>query len=229
MEDWATDGNVYRAQLDAFIKRFRKNTNMKIKYYGVGEYGTHTKRPHYHLIIFLKVDVSIRLMQKEVARAWVEDKKEIGHIRVDLANEARLHYITKYHITKPFTPKNCMPSFTCMSRRPFIGSDYVEKMRKHHEGNINNMYVSHFGKKQAMPRIYKQKLYTEEERQEAFEKLNEKRKEDDYKKVSKVEKAKKAYKLLNKNSTREDFHDLQVELRSRLYDKYLQIIKQNQL
>lgn len=49
--------------LQDFVKRFRKNSGQKIKYYAVGEYGDETGRPHYHLIIYsdgLIRDVDIR-------------------------------------------------------------------------------------------------------------------------------------------------------------------------
>ena len=40
-----------------FIKRLRKNTGQKFKYYMCGEYGEKFERPHYHIIFFgLKID-----------------------------------------------------------------------------------------------------------------------------------------------------------------------------
>jgi hypothetical protein len=48
---------LVKKDMQDFIKRLRKNTNQKIRYYLVGEYGDETYRPHYHLILFgLKLD-----------------------------------------------------------------------------------------------------------------------------------------------------------------------------
>jgi len=35
-----------------FMKRFRKGTGLKIKYFMAGEYGDQTHRPHYHVLLF---------------------------------------------------------------------------------------------------------------------------------------------------------------------------------
>lgn len=48
-----TGGTLHPADLSRFLKRFRKQISPhKIRYFGVGEYGDETQRPHYHLAIF---------------------------------------------------------------------------------------------------------------------------------------------------------------------------------
>lgn len=51
------DIGLHKKDLVGFFKRLRayldySDENTRIKYYGVGEYGDKTKRPHYHAIIF---------------------------------------------------------------------------------------------------------------------------------------------------------------------------------
>lgn len=44
--------SLKKKDLQDFIKRLRKNLKLKnIKYFGAGEYGERTRRPHYHIII----------------------------------------------------------------------------------------------------------------------------------------------------------------------------------
>ena len=40
--------------IQAFLKRLRKNTHWKIRFFCVGEYGSKTGRPHWHLLTFQK-------------------------------------------------------------------------------------------------------------------------------------------------------------------------------
>ena len=50
-----TDGDLHREDITNFIKRLRKyldKDDIKIRYFGCGEYGDLGKRPHFHLIIF---------------------------------------------------------------------------------------------------------------------------------------------------------------------------------
>lgn len=44
--------SIEKYHLQNFVKRLRKNTGKKIKYYACGEYGDRTLRPHYHIILF---------------------------------------------------------------------------------------------------------------------------------------------------------------------------------
>ena len=46
------DNSVDKRAIQLFIKRLRKRLKAPIKYYCVGEYGTKTRRAHYHVIVF---------------------------------------------------------------------------------------------------------------------------------------------------------------------------------
>ena len=50
-------GNLIKSDLQKFMKRFRKYFNekygdRKIRFFGCGEYGTQSKRAHFHILIF---------------------------------------------------------------------------------------------------------------------------------------------------------------------------------
>lgn len=52
-ESLPENSSLDKHELQLFIKRLRKSISpRKIKYFGCGEYGEITQRPHYHLIIF---------------------------------------------------------------------------------------------------------------------------------------------------------------------------------
>lgn len=51
-ENLPSNFSLRKVDFQKFMKRLRRHLDVKIKYYGVGEYGEKTNRPHYHCIIF---------------------------------------------------------------------------------------------------------------------------------------------------------------------------------
>ena len=51
---WCGDyGTLQKKDLQDWLKRLRRQIEpLKIRYYAVGEYGTNTMRPHYHVLLF---------------------------------------------------------------------------------------------------------------------------------------------------------------------------------
>lgn len=152
-----------KSDLQKFLKRLRKSIEpSKIRYYAVGEYGTTTYRPHYHILMFNlpsnKIDV-------------IQEKWPFGFVDVGTVTGGSIHYVTKYHINRNHSPKGSEPSFSVMSRRPAIGINYIERYGNYHRNNIDRTYVLHRGgEKSRLPRIYKNKLYTQAERDRIREK-----------------------------------------------------------
>jgi len=46
------DGSLVKSHFQKFIRRLRKTTHRKIRYFQCGEYGDENKRPHYHACLF---------------------------------------------------------------------------------------------------------------------------------------------------------------------------------
>lgn len=84
--------NLSKVDLQLFFKRLRYYNKdiTKIKYYAVGEYGTHTDRPHYHIILF---NASI----EQVEMAWrTPEGNPIGNIHYGEVTGASIGYTLKY-------------------------------------------------------------------------------------------------------------------------------------
>lgn len=161
MRDNEQDGNVWKRDVQLFLKRFRKESG-KITYYAIGEYGGTTWRPHYHLLIFFKEKYfDFNNMYLLTLKSWNKGNIHLGDVETQ-----SIHYVTKHHITKYLTPEGLNPTFALMSKRPYIGKAYVDKMKKWHEGDIEKAFVSNDkGIKMTMPRTFKNKIYTESERE----------------------------------------------------------------
>lgn len=99
-----------KTDVQKFFKRLRKASTGKarIKYYAVGEYGTQTMRPHYHIILFNA--------QKDLLQAaW-----NLGEIHIGDVSGATIAYTLKYVSKEGKIPqhKNDMrrPEFSLMSK-----------------------------------------------------------------------------------------------------------------
>lgn len=144
--------------LQKFFKRLRKLNPVGIKYYAVGEYGEKTMRPHYHVILF---NAELATIQP----AW-----NLGEIHYGEVNGASIGYTLKYMSKVPKIPMHRnddrLREFSLMSKG--LGSNYLtDAMVKWHEADIyERMYCNvQDGKKIAMPRYYKDKIYTMEQRE----------------------------------------------------------------
>lgn len=121
---------VHPKELQAFMKKLRKIYPAPIRFFGVGEYGDKSWRPHYHLALF---GVSF-LDQEFVERAWTrwdsEQEKVVskGFVQMGELNEKSAAYLCGY-VTKKLTKREDErldgrhPEFTRMSLRPGIGGD----------------------------------------------------------------------------------------------------------
>jgi len=93
-----------KSALQLFMKRLRKLSNKKLKYYAIGEYGGKRHRPHYHLIIF-NADAEL------VEKAWSYYKPggrydPIGSVFIGTVTEASIGYTLKYMQKKPIIPRH---------------------------------------------------------------------------------------------------------------------------
>lgn len=151
-----------KKDLQDFFKRLRKasekiQSSVPIKYYACGEYGSKTKRPHYHIILF---NAKVELIQT----TWQKGEVHYGDV-----SGASIGYTLKY-MSKPskipmHRNDDRQPEFSLMSKG--LGENYLtNNMQNWHKKDLENrMYVNLTdGKKIAMPRYYKDKLYTEDER-----------------------------------------------------------------
>lgn len=136
--------------LQKWFKRLRK-AGAQIRYFAVGEYGSTTYRPHYHIILF--GDVSDDLIRK----AW-----PLGQVHIGTVTQASIMYCLGYIVNgKGWQMKtNRVPPFSLMSRKPGIGANYLSpQMIAWHKSGRKN-YVLADGAKRHLPRYYKSKIFS---------------------------------------------------------------------
>lgn len=148
-----------KSDYQRFKKRLRKQQSeisfKKIRYYSVGEYGTKTNRPHYHSILF---NLEPALVSK------LPDIWQNGHIDIGDVTPASVHYVTKYVINRYDECKGREPPFALMSRKPAIGRNYLDTHTQWHREGLKP-FTNVNGKKGRLARYYKDKIFTQLERQ----------------------------------------------------------------
>nr|QJB20083.1 MAG: replication initiator protein [Microvirus sp.] len=117
------DGSVSPRDLQLFLKRLRKRTH-PVRFFGVGEYGDNTWRPHYHLALFgLGTDD-----KDAIHDSWGLGITHTGTLTLDSAQ-----YVAGY-TTKKMTSKEDKrlagryPEFARMSLRPGIGAPAIQEV-----------------------------------------------------------------------------------------------------
>jgi hypothetical protein len=158
-----------RIDVQKFMKRLRKRCEKGIKYYLVGEYGSKTQRPHYHAIMFNVMPLDkTKQPQDVITDSWMiirSDNKRvpIGHVHFGTVTGASMSYTAKYILQNWRKYLEKERPFSLMSKG--IGIDYVKTNYRYHENNIEHMHmVNEGGSKTALPRYYKDKLYSKREK-----------------------------------------------------------------
>lgn len=178
-----------KRDIQTYMKRLRKLSETKLKYYVCGEYGSKRDRPHYHMIIF-NADA------EKVERAWSHYQAGLGYVPIGSiyigeVNEATIGYTLKYMQKQGKIPKHKnddrLKEFSLMSKG--LGANYVTKNMAiwHHTDLENRMYVPlKDGKKIAMPRYYKNRIYSETQKltiNRHFKKIMPEKMEEEYQKL----------------------------------------------
>lgn len=138
-ENLPADYGLCKKHFTDFMKRLRKNTGEKIRYYAAGEYGDLYSRPHYHACLFgwkpkdlqlYSVRNGINLYLSEtLLKAW----QYKGYVTVGDVTFESAAYVARY-VMKKITGERAeehyqgrQPEYTVMSRRPGIGASFFEK------------------------------------------------------------------------------------------------------
>lgn len=115
--------------LQSALKRMRHHCSERFRFVGVGEYGTRTGRPHYHLLVF---GPHPAVVETALEAAW-----PCGHIQVKACDQlAQVAYVAGYTVKKLTKREDERldgnhPEFFRQSLRPAIGHpslDWLEHL-----------------------------------------------------------------------------------------------------
>ena len=181
--DLPWDGSLDQEAITLFIRRLRKRTGKKIRYFGCGEYGDKTSRPHYHLIVWGHwfPDAEFHAMSpaghrlylsRHLERLWPYGMSNFGEVTYQSAAytaryimkkfigpDSDQHYMTDLEKldqeTGELTPIIKTPEYIRMSKRPGIGYEWITR---YYKDVYPSDFIIHDGKKHPVPKYY-DKIY----------------------------------------------------------------------
>lgn len=173
-------GTLVPSDFKNFLKRFRRNIEpLKVRFYGVGEYGERTSRPHYHATLFGVGDWA----SERVSKAWrdPQTREPIGHVLVAPFSRLTAQYVAGY-VMKKMTAKDDPrlngrhPEFPRMSNRPGLAAGwadaYVKKNKDHPKFEIPS-FIMIDGKRRPVGRYLRKRIMKETLNEEQIEAIKQ--------------------------------------------------------
>ncbi|WNK14472.1 MAG: replication initiator protein [Microvirus sp.] len=165
-------GSLRYRDFQLFMKRLRKSSKVRVRFFVCGEYGEQLERPHYHACLFGydfsdKKPVSYLASQNKswrsstLERLWGHGFCHLGELNVRSAGYAARYVLKKVtgvagdaHYRRVLPTGEVVdltPEFARMSLRPGIASAWFSKF----QSDVTQFdYVVHEGKKFSVPKYY---------------------------------------------------------------------------
>lgn len=151
----SSDQSLDKTHVQLYLKRLRKKdgTN-RIRYFAVGEYGSKSFRPHYHLLLF-------NAQESDVRACWRDHNgRPIGFVHVGNVTGASVAYCLKYIVQPEVIVEGRQRPFALMSRKYGIGAMYLtDAMLRWHREDDRNYVLLPGNIKSRLPRFYREKIW----------------------------------------------------------------------
>ena len=157
---YSTEEDYIKKMVRLFLERIRKETKKSIKHWLTTERGEkNTERYHLHGLVWGDERGLL------TTRHWQYGFVYIG----DYVNEETCNYVTKYITKRDKKHKDFIPTILCSAG---IGAGYLNRadseLNRYRESKTNETYRLRNGMKLNLPIYYRNKLYTDEEREQLF-------------------------------------------------------------
>ena len=200
VEGYDLDNEIATLATRRFLERWRKKYKKSVKHWLVTELGGNgTENIHMHGILWTNEDAKTITEIWKYGYTWVGDKNNDGYV-----NEKTINYIVKY-ISK--TDQKHKEYNSKILTSPGIGNNYINRIdaekNKYKGEETKETYTTRQGIQLALPIYYRNKIYTEEEREKLWlkkldeetryicgEKIDISKNEEDYYKTLEIYRAK---------------------------------------
>lgn len=168
-EGYERDNQIATVGVRLFLERWRKQYKKSLRHWLITEIGHNgTENIHLHGIIWTDVDLSEVERIWQYGYVWKGKEKQNGVIE-NYVNENTVGYITKY-VTKVDEKHKTYQGIVLTSAG--IGSGYLTRTdsitNKYTGSNTKEFYRTRTGHKINLPIYWRNKIYTEEEREQLW-------------------------------------------------------------
>lgn len=137
-----TGGSLVRRDPMLFLKRLRKKYGRGIRFYGCGEYGEQSNRPHYHFVLFnfrprdleyYKTSRSGERLytSRSITELWPFGFNVVGDVSFKSCAYVARYVTTKLNGDAAAKYGDLLKPFSMMSRMPGIGSTWFTEYGEH--------------------------------------------------------------------------------------------------
>lgn len=137
--------------LQDWLKRFRFNIG-KVRFFGVGEYGERTFRPHFHVALFGydRRDFALNRYSLAVDGSDLKKSWEFGNVHVGELTLKSAAYVAGYTVKKMTRDDDIRlggkhPEFARMSLRPGIGFPAISSLAEALSSDAGRQFIAHTG------------------------------------------------------------------------------------
>lgn len=180
LEGYDLDNQIATRAVRLFTERWRKKYKKTVRHWLITELGHgETEHIHMHGILWVEPKLYIRESKTETIvdqqKEAITERWQFGDVWVgEYVNEETVNYCTKY-VTKVDMEHKYYKPIILASKG--IGAGYVDRgdaeKNKYKKGKTREYYVSRNGYKIALPIYWRNKIYTEDEREKLWmEKLD---------------------------------------------------------
>ncbi|AXH73229.1 MAG: replication initiator protein [Microviridae sp.] len=168
LEGYDLDNEIATRSVRLFLERWRKKYKKSLRHWLVTEIGHNgTENIHLHGIIWTNENSKTISEIWQYGYVWA-GKEHLGNI-INYVNEKTINYITKY-INKIDEKHKHYKSKILTS--PGIGNNYTKttnsKSNKYNHKKTNETYRTNTGHKISLPIYWRNKIYTEQEREQLW-------------------------------------------------------------
>lgn len=168
MKGYELDNNIAILAMRRFNERYRKKYKKALRHWTVTELGHDgTNNIHLHGIIWPKC--TLDEIEQIWGYGWVWKYKMVGGHKINYVNGRTVNYIVKYVSKMDEMYLHYKPKVLCS---PGIGKEYTSgfnaKKNKFKGLETNQTYKTSTGHKMSLPTYWRNKIYSEEERQQLW-------------------------------------------------------------